>query len=96
MINHLWPGTLATHVFAVFPVILGGSFANMLGMHLARLKIDPDIKFAGMGSHGKLVIFASTEVSIKKKVRYVTSFNFNGNRHRCSQMSPFSKWYDFV
>jgi hypothetical protein len=40
----------------------------MLGMHLARLKIDPDIKFAGMGSHKKLVIFASTEASILKQI----------------------------
>ncbi|XP_048728845.1 cysteine sulfinic acid decarboxylase-like [Ostrea edulis] len=51
----------------------GGSFANMLGMHLARLKIDPDIKFAGMGSHGKLVIFASTEAhySIEKGASFL-------------------------
>ncbi|XP_061177418.1 cysteine sulfinic acid decarboxylase-like [Saccostrea echinata] len=39
----------------------GGSFANMLGMHLARLQVDPNIKSNGMGSSRKLVLFTSTE-----------------------------------
>lgn len=39
----------------------GGSFANMLGMHLARVQIDPDIKSKGMGNNKKMVLFASSE-----------------------------------
>ncbi|XP_078331869.1 cysteine sulfinic acid decarboxylase-like isoform X1 [Crassostrea virginica] len=38
----------------------GGSFANMLGMHLARLRKNPDIKFTGMGEN-KQVLLASSE-----------------------------------
>lgn len=34
----------------------------MLGMHLARVQIDPDIKSKGMGNNKKMVLFASSEV----------------------------------
>lgn len=34
----------------------------MLGMHLARVQIDPDIKSKGMGNDKKMVLFASSEV----------------------------------
>lgn len=34
----------------------------MLGMHLARLQIDPDIKSKGMVNSKKMVLFASSEV----------------------------------
>lgn len=34
----------------------------MLGMHLARVQIDPDIKSKGMANNKKMVLFASSEV----------------------------------
>uniref|UniRef100_K1P7P6 Glutamate decarboxylase-like protein 1 n=1 Tax=Magallana gigas TaxID=29159 RepID=K1P7P6_MAGGI len=44
-----------------YSIKTGGSFANMLGMHLARVQIDPDIKSKGMGNNKKMVLFASSE-----------------------------------
>ena len=61
--NELMPSLMSASVcqFTIECSYLGGSFANMLGMHLARLRKNPDIKFTGMGEN-KQVLLASSEV----------------------------------